>query len=137
MSSTLKLFRFFMKYFFNWGSSFWLTSFWGCSLEFQSVITASANWGEVFDLEIPSWFLLHTKLSEVANLFFHFVLAEVVEKCIFSHFVALKTCPCRVSRRFLLDLNLYFAVVYLFHYYLKKKKSSEIIYIFSFERLIS
>ena len=42
---------FFVKCFFNWGSSFF------------------ANWGTVFDLEIPTWVLLHTKLSQVATLF--------------------------------------------------------------------
>ena len=54
---------FFVKYFFNWGSSFWLFLSWGTSLEFLSVITASAKWEAVLDLEIPSWILVHTKLS--------------------------------------------------------------------------
>ena len=31
-----------------------LTLFLGCSLEFLSIITASANWGAMFDLEIRS-----------------------------------------------------------------------------------
>ena len=39
------------------------SSFWGCSLELLSIITASANWGTVFDLEILTWLLLHTKVS--------------------------------------------------------------------------
>ena len=60
-----------LKYFFNWGSSFWLTLFWICSLEFLSIIIDSANWGSVFNLEIPFWLLLDTMLS---NLFCHFVL---------------------------------------------------------------
>ena len=49
--------------FFSWGSSIRLTSFWGCYLEFLSIITASANWRTMFDLSIPTWLLLHSKLS--------------------------------------------------------------------------
>ena len=57
--------------FFNWGSSFWLTLFSGCSLEFLSIIIMHAvSWGAVFDLEIPSWLLLDTKL---VPFFLHFV----------------------------------------------------------------
>ena len=44
---------------------------------------------------------------------------------IFSHCFALKAFPCRGS---FLDLNLYFALVYLFHYYFSKKCLREIIY---------
>ena len=47
---------------FNWGSSFWLTLFWGCSLELLSIIIIPVSWGAVFDLEVPSWLLLDTKL---------------------------------------------------------------------------
>ena len=59
-----------LKNSFNWGSFFWLTLFWGCPLKFLSILIILVSWGAVFDLEIPSWLLLDTKLS---NLFFHFV----------------------------------------------------------------
>ena len=39
-----------LKYFFNSGSSL----FWVSSLEFSSIIIASANWGSLFNFEIWS-----------------------------------------------------------------------------------
>ena len=63
-----------LKYLIIWDSSFWSTSLWGCSLEFLSiiiVIIVSANWRVVFDLKIPSWLFLDTKLN---TLFFQFAL---------------------------------------------------------------
>ena len=47
-----------LKYLFNWGSSFWLTLFWECSMKFLSVAIVYAEWAAVFDLKIPSWILL-------------------------------------------------------------------------------
>ena len=50
--------------------AFWLALFWGCFLEFLSIIIILVSWGAVLDLVIPSWSLFDTKLS---RLFFHFV----------------------------------------------------------------
>ena len=50
--------------------AFWLALFWGCFLEFLSIIIIIVSWGAVLDLVIPSWLLFDTKLSQ---LFFHFV----------------------------------------------------------------
>ena len=58
-----------LKYFINWDRSFWLTLFWGCFLEFLSIIIP-VSWRAVYDLEIPSWLPLDSKLS---TSFFHFV----------------------------------------------------------------
>ena len=66
-----------LKYLIIWDSSFWSTSLWGCSLEFLSiiiVIIVSANWRVVFDLKIPSWLFLDTKLN---TLFFQFALVKL------------------------------------------------------------
>ena len=51
-----------LKYFFNWGNSFWLYLFWGCSLEFLSIIIILFIWGAVFDLEIPFWLFFDIEL---------------------------------------------------------------------------
>ena len=111
----------FVKCFFNSSSSFWLPSFWGCSLEFLSIITASVNWGTVFDLQILTWLLLHTKLSSYL----------ILQKFGFLVCFALKAFPCRDS---FLDLNAYFALVYLLHYCFSKNVFE--INLFSFKLLI-
>ena len=96
--------------FFNWDSSFWLTSFWGCSLEFLSIITASVNWGTVFDLEIPTWLLLHTKLSSYLILWKIGVLVTVCFQCLSMQrfFFGFKRIFCSCSFVSLLYFKKYF-----------------------------
>ena len=107
----------FVKCFFNWGSSFWLTSFWRCSLEFLSIITTSVNWWTVFNLEIQTWLLLYTKLSSYLILWKIWFLVTAL------------------LWRFCLDLHIHFAIVYLLYFFFSKKVFKRN-YLFSFERLI-
>ena len=89
-----------VSYVLNWGSSFWLTLFWGCFLEFLSIIIITVILGVVFDLEIPSWLLLDTKL--IFTFCFPFY--------IFSYCVAWKSFQFRVSRTLLLREIIYFVL---------------------------
>ena len=93
-----------LKYFLNWGSSFWLTLFWVCSLELLSIIIVSANWGSVFNLPL---------YNNLNNLFCHFVLVQVVKNWIFSHRVGWKAFQCRVFRKYFFEFELVFCS-YLF-----------------------
>ena len=121
-----------LKHFFNWGSSFWLTLYGGFFFfKFLSVNFISANLGAVFDLEIPSWLLLDTKRN---TFFFPFCFSLSCEKGFGN---GLEGLPVQsVQEIFFLDVNLYFALVYLFHYYCLKNFWRELIY-YPFECLIS
>ena len=110
----------FVKCFFIWGSSFWLTSFWGCSLEFLSIITASANWGIVFDLEILTWLLLHTKL--------------ILQKIGFLVTVLL---PSFSMQRCFFGFKRIFGLVYLLHYYFPKNVFERNYFFWNFHNLVT
>ena len=115
-----------LKYLFNWGSFFWLTLFWRCSLEFLSIIIP-ASWGAVFDLKIPYWLFLETKLS---TLFFHFLFhfwflgIVLLGRCFNSE------CPGDDFFWFILIFCSGLFVYYLFKVFFERN------YLFPFERLI-
>ena len=88
---------------------FLLSLFFGFSLEFLSVTIDSAYRGAVFDLEIPSCFLLHTKLSIYFSLSWETKTGFLV--------IVLVGEPFKVECSgdiFFLSLNLYFAPILLF-----------------------
>ena len=96
-----------LKYLFIWDSSFWLTLFWVCSLEFPSTGFVSTRSGAVFNVEIPKWLLLDIKLL------FPFCFGLSHENWIFSHCVGSKAFQCKlVGRKVFSDSQTY--ILFLF-----------------------
>ena len=98
-------------------TAFFLSLFFGFSLEFLSVTIDSAYRGAVFDLEIPSYFFLHTKLSIYFSLSWE-------TKTVFFWSLCWSEGPSKRNVQetliFFLSLNLYFAPILLFLLFKKK-----------------
>ena len=104
--------------------------------EIPTIITASTKWVAVFNLKIPSWLLLHTKLSKVAPYFFILLEFKLWKIGFLVTVLLWRSFHAECLWDFFLDLNLYCLFISLFFF--KKKFWEKLSILFwTFDKLVT